>query len=181
MKYSKRLSLAIVYLLIGVAGPLFFQENVVPYIIEKYEDGYTIGGELSIFTEKPVNNLDDLEEDGKIVIKNNKMYLKQEYVFPLHDLPEGVEFNLALTEKYYSGVEFRKSVNIWLGWMGPFPETFNSFGIAVSIIGSIVAGIQGVLIPLRRKNIQEKGFYFYEIKYVVILYYKKHIRIEKTI
>ena len=180
-KPSKRFCIAISYLVIGIASPYFFQENVVPYLTERYEDGYTIGGDLTVFTEKAIANLDDLEVGGSIVIKNGELYLEQEYVFPLHDLPNGVEFYLAPTEKHLSGIEFRKSIDFWLGWIGSFPETFNSFGIVISLIGWIISGVQGTLLPLRRKNIQEKGLYFYEIKYLVVIYYKKHIHVEKNV
>jgi len=170
---SKRLGFALFYLIIGITGPILIQNSMVPFLVDKYEDGYTIGVEIEFTTVKPIHSIYDLEKDGRIIFQNGKMLLEQKYVFTPDTLPKEVEFHLETTEKHHSGVEFRKAIESNLGWIGPFPETFVVFGETTAIIGSIISGIQGFLLALRRKRIEEKGLYFYEINYIVIHYSKK--------
>ena len=107
---SKRLGFALFYLIIGITGPILIQNSVVPFLVDKYEDGYTIGVEIEFTTVKPIKTIYDLEEDGRIIFQNGKMLLEQKYVFTPDTLPGGVELHLETTEKHHSGVDFRRAI-----------------------------------------------------------------------
>ncbi len=172
---SKRLSLALFYLIIGVTGPILLQYYLVPFFVEKYEDGYTIGVEIELTTVKPINSIYDLDENGKIVYQNSQMFLEKKYVYTPDTLPEGFDFHLATTEKHNSGVEFRKFIDSTFGWIGPFPNSFVTSGEILMIVGSGIAGIQTFMLTMKKSKSEEKILYFYEIRYLVIKYYKTYI------
>lgn len=172
---TKRLSFALFYLIIGITGPILLEYSVIPFFVEKYEDGYTIGVEIEFTTVKPIYSINDLDENGKIIYKDSQMLLEKTYVYTPDTLPEGFDFHLATTEKHDSGVKFRHLIDSTLGWIGPFPNSFVISGEILIIIGSMISALQTFMLTVKKIKPTEKILYFYEIHYLVVKYSKTTI------
>jgi len=178
---SKRLCFSLFFLIIGISGPVLLQYYTIPLLVETFEDGYTIGVIFDLTSVKPLNTIYDLADGWTVVDQGNERYLEKTVSYTQDNLPHGIEFNLATTEKHESGVEFRQFIISNLGWLGPFPESFVVFGNFSSIVFSVMGGIQTFLLILKSTKSEEKIMYFYEMHYVVIHHIKNSIFFKEKI
>lgn len=146
---------------------------LIPVLVEKYEDGYTIGATVDLTYVKPFNTIYDLENGWTIIDKGEGKYLEKTISYVQENLPDYVELHLVTTDKHKDGVEFRKFIDSTLGWIGPFPTIFLVYGDFSTIIFNIMGGIQTIFIILKKSKLEAKIMYFYEIHYVVIHQIKK--------
>jgi hypothetical protein len=172
---------ALFFVIIGVSIPLIQQFVLIPLLVEKYEGGYTIGTELELTYAKPFTTVYDLENGWTYVEQNGKSWLEKTVTYPHGMWPDFVKLNLATTEKYKENVEFRKFTDSNFGWIGPFPESFSTYGDFSSILFSVIGGMQTVLLILKKSKTEKEIMYFYEMHYVMIHHMKKSIFIKEKI
>jgi len=174
---SNKRKLAISFSVIVFVVPLFFSNTIIPDWIERYESGAPIGVEIDVFTETPVADLTvkQKSESGSEIIGKGQVFVEKKYTFTPETLPDGWDFHLALTDKYYDGVEFRAIVDKVLG-AGNAVQVFEEMQFFIPIIGGIFSVIQGIFTASRDER--KPGFWFYEYTYIKIIHIRKIIIIQ---
>jgi len=176
---SRKKILAIIFSVVLFVAPMYLSYVSIPEWIDRYNSGAPIGVEIDIFTESPIGDLTVTKETetGSEILAQGKVIQKQKYTFTPETLPEGVEFHLALTEKHYDGVDFRKFVDSIFGTsFGKTVEVFEKMQFFTPIIGSILSLAQSILTVTR--NEKKPGFWFYDYTYIVIIGFRKKIILE---
>lgn len=177
-KVSKKMALAIIFIISGIIMPIFaseFLDGEINKMIEKYEFAVPIGVEIDLTTAQSMGDLvvKQKSETGEIIIGEGEIFLEKTYTYTPDTLPSGFDFHLETSDEYKESEKFQEVLDFWLGSIGHPPEVLDEMKKIPTIIGSIISGIQGILMVLRREKQDEKGYMFYECKHLVIVYIKK--------